>query len=111
MLTRLLSFAGQVAIQQLVHLEVNVLGELKRRNILQEDKNCKKKKVTTVCKVSFIVITSFQVKCLHEVLILTFLKICKRITVTKMDILNKKNNYNDSAFKCIFYFPCNINQS
>ncbi|PVD36929.1 hypothetical protein C0Q70_03922 [Pomacea canaliculata] len=44
MLTRLLSFAGQVAIQQLVHLEVNVLGELKRRNILQEDKNCKKKK-------------------------------------------------------------------
>lgn len=45
LLTRLLSLAGQVALQQLVHMEVTVLGELKRRNTMQEDKQRKKTKV------------------------------------------------------------------
>ncbi|KAK7496786.1 hypothetical protein BaRGS_00011995 [Batillaria attramentaria] len=44
MLTKLLSLAGQVALQQLVYMEVGVLGELKRRNSLQEDKQSKKGK-------------------------------------------------------------------
>lgn len=45
MLTKLLALAGQVALQQLVYMEVGVLGELKRRNAMQEDKQSKKSKV------------------------------------------------------------------
>ena len=44
-LTKLLALAGQVALQQLVHMEVGVVGELKRRNALLEDKRSKKSKV------------------------------------------------------------------
>ena len=46
MLTKLLALAGQVALQQLVHMEVGVLGELKRRNALQEEARSKKDKVS-----------------------------------------------------------------
>ena len=42
-LTRLLSVAGQVAIKQLVHLEENISGELKRRRDLQSEKKNKSK--------------------------------------------------------------------
>ncbi|KAL8621609.1 hypothetical protein ACOMHN_036842 [Nucella lapillus] len=44
MLTKLLALSGQVALQQLVHMEVGLLGELKRRNALQEDRQSKKSK-------------------------------------------------------------------
>ncbi|XP_076451927.1 condensin complex subunit 1-like isoform X3 [Babylonia areolata] len=46
MLTKLLALSGQVALQQLVHMEVGVLGELKRRNALQEDHQSKKNKAS-----------------------------------------------------------------
>ena len=45
MLTKLLALAGQVALQQLVYMEVGVLGELKRRSAMQEDRLSKKNKV------------------------------------------------------------------
>ena len=45
MLTKLLALAGQVALQQLVYMEVGVLGELKRRSAMQEDRQSKKSKV------------------------------------------------------------------
>ena len=42
-LSRFLALAGQVAFQQLVHLDVMVLGELKRRRNIQEAKKEKEK--------------------------------------------------------------------
>ena len=45
LLTKLLALAGQVALQQLVYMEVGVLGELKRRSAMQEDRQSKKSKV------------------------------------------------------------------
>ncbi|CAH1774609.1 unnamed protein product [Owenia fusiformis] len=45
-LTRLLSLAGHIALRHLVHLDVAVFGELKRRNAIhEEEKNNKKMKV------------------------------------------------------------------
>ncbi|KAI0222051.1 Condensin complex subunit 1 [Lamellibrachia satsuma] len=42
MLTRLLSLLGHVALRQLVHLDVSIFGEMKRRHQLQEDSSKKK---------------------------------------------------------------------
>ncbi|XP_067659519.1 condensin complex subunit 1-like [Haliotis asinina] len=41
-LTRLLSLAGHVALKQLVHLDVSVFGEVKRRLAVQEERNNRK---------------------------------------------------------------------
>ncbi|XP_066297362.1 condensin complex subunit 1-like [Branchiostoma lanceolatum] len=40
-LSRLLALAGHCALRQLVHLDVALTGELKRRRMLQEERNCK----------------------------------------------------------------------
>ncbi|XP_071110071.1 condensin complex subunit 1-like [Haliotis cracherodii] len=42
LLTRLLSLAGHMALKQLVHLDVSVFGEVKRRLAVQEERNNKK---------------------------------------------------------------------
>lgn len=41
LLTRLVSLAGNVAFGQMIHLDNNVLGELKRRRAVQEEKKKK----------------------------------------------------------------------
>ena len=43
-LTRLLSLAGHVALRQLVHLDMDVFGEIKRRQAVQEERDEKAKK-------------------------------------------------------------------
>ncbi|CAH1239876.1 NCAPD2 [Branchiostoma lanceolatum] len=40
-LSRLLALAGHCALRQLVHLDVALTGELKRRRMLQEERSCK----------------------------------------------------------------------
>ncbi|XP_041377786.1 condensin complex subunit 1-like [Gigantopelta aegis] len=42
-LTRLLSMAGHVAVRQLIHLDVDIFGELKRRRAMQDEKKSKHK--------------------------------------------------------------------
>lgn len=39
MLARLLSLVGHVALRQLVHLDLSVFGEMKRRRAIQEQKD------------------------------------------------------------------------
>lgn len=46
-LARLLAAAGHVALQQVIHLEASVLGEIKRRERLKEDEKGNKKKTTS----------------------------------------------------------------
>ena len=41
-LARLLSLVGHVALRQLVHLDVEVFGEMKRRRAIQEQKSYEK---------------------------------------------------------------------
>ena len=41
MLARLLTFVGHVALRQMVHLDVNILGEIKRRQGIQESEKDK----------------------------------------------------------------------
>ena len=41
LLTRLLSLAGHVALRQLVHLDVAVFGEMKRRHTVQQEQTSK----------------------------------------------------------------------
>lgn len=48
-MARFLSFAGHVAMRHMVHLDVAVLGEIKRRQVIEEDdkeKNANKRKGT-----------------------------------------------------------------
>ena len=47
MLARFLAAAGHIALQQVVHLETSVLGEIKRRERLKEDSKGEKKKRTS----------------------------------------------------------------
>lgn len=42
-LTHLISLAGDVALQQLVHLELSVSAELRRRRVLGEEREAKEK--------------------------------------------------------------------
>jgi hypothetical protein len=46
-LTRLVSLAGHCALRQLIHLDVAVFGELKRRHQIQEEQEIAKKKKST----------------------------------------------------------------
>ena len=46
-LARFLAAAGHIALQQVVHLETSVLGEIKRRERLKEDSKGEKKKRTS----------------------------------------------------------------
>lgn len=48
MLTHLVSLAGDVALQQLVHLELSVSNELRRRRVLGEERDAKEKAASTV---------------------------------------------------------------
>ncbi|XP_070791467.1 condensin complex subunit 1 [Pituophis catenifer annectens] len=48
MLTHLLSLAGDVALQQLVHLELSVSNELRRRRVLGEERDAKEQAASTV---------------------------------------------------------------
>jgi condensin complex subunit 1 len=47
-LARFLAAAGHIALQQVVHLEVSVLSEIKRRERLKEDKKGERKNRTSV---------------------------------------------------------------
>ena len=52
-LSKLLYIIGHVAIKQLVHLDVSIYKELKRRNTLREKQGKKKKRVTkSICSTS-----------------------------------------------------------
>ena len=52
-LARFLAAAGHIALQQVVHLEASILGEIKRRERLKEDnKGEKKKNISTSTSVS-----------------------------------------------------------
>ena len=52
-LARFLAAAGHIALQQVVHLETSVLGEIKRRERLKEDsKGGKKIRTSTTTSVS-----------------------------------------------------------
>lgn len=48
MLTHLVSLAGDVALQQLAHLELSVSNELRRRRVLGEERDAKKQAASTV---------------------------------------------------------------
>ncbi|KAM6469220.1 condensin complex subunit 1 isoform 2-T2 [Liasis olivaceus] len=48
MLTHLVSLAGDVALQQLVHLELSVSNELRRRRVLGEEREAKEQAASTV---------------------------------------------------------------
>lgn len=41
MLARFLTFVGHVALRQMIHLDVNILGEIKRRQGIQENEKDK----------------------------------------------------------------------
>ena len=52
-LSKLLYIIGHVAIKQLVHLDVSIYKELKRRNMLREMQGKKKKRITkSICSTS-----------------------------------------------------------
>ena len=52
-LARFLAAAGHIALQQVIHLETSVLGEIKRRERLKEDsKGERKKRNSTTTSVS-----------------------------------------------------------
>lgn len=46
-LARFLAAAGHIALQQVIHVEVSVLGEIKRRERLKEDSKGVKKKIVS----------------------------------------------------------------
>ena len=54
-MARFLSLSGHVALRHMVHLDVGVLGEIKRRQVIEEndkekEKQAKKTRGVTVCE-------------------------------------------------------------